>query len=135
MPVQGDLALVVGRAAAEQQPILPDRLERRRRPEIQRVDRLHVVMAVEQDGWLAGRFEPVGVDDRVPGCLDHLGILEAHPFVLLGQVARGAANVIGTLRAARDARDPQKILEFLEALLPSLFQEFLSRGHRDLSSR
>ena len=59
------LALVVGRAAGEHPTADDDRLEGRRRPQVQRIDRLDVVMAVDQDRRRSGRVEPVRIDDRM----------------------------------------------------------------------
>ena len=59
------LALVVGRAARVDVAVAHGRLEGRRDPFIQRIGRLHVVMPVAQHGRLAGRVQPVGVDQRM----------------------------------------------------------------------
>jgi hypothetical protein len=56
--MEEDLALVVGGAAGQQLPVPLHRLERRRVPFIQRLDRLHVVVAVDEHGrgrWIGGR--------------------------------------------------------------------------------
>ena len=72
-----DLALVVGCAAGQHPVADDDRLERRRGPQLERVDRLDVVVAVDEDRRGAGGVEPVGVDDRVAAGLGDLDVLEA----------------------------------------------------------
>ena len=74
-----DLALVVRRAAAEHPAVAGDRLERRRLPELDRVDGLDVVVAVDQRRRLAGGVEPVAVDDRMAAGLGDLDVLEPDP--------------------------------------------------------
>src|SRR5262249_60940949 len=56
-----ELALVVGRAAREQLAVAQRRLERRRVPPLDRVDRLDVVVVVEEDRE-AGPARLVAVD-------------------------------------------------------------------------
>ena len=82
-----DLALVVGRAAREDPVADDDRLERRRRPQVERVDRLDVVVAVDDDRRGVRRVEPVGVDDRVAAGLADLDVLEAGRGQGVGQPA------------------------------------------------
>ena len=48
-----------------------------RLPHVERVDRLDVVVAVDEHGRGAGGVEPVGVDDRVAAGLGDLHVLEA----------------------------------------------------------
>ena len=64
LEVHEHLALVVGRAARVDLAVADRRLERRRLPQVERIDRLHVVVAVEQDRRRALGAEPVAVDDR-----------------------------------------------------------------------
>ena len=49
LEVHEDLALVVGGAARVDLAVADRRLERRRLPQLDRIDRLHVVVAVEED--------------------------------------------------------------------------------------
>jgi len=69
----------------------------------------------------------------VPGRVDDLGILQPNSLVLLGEVAGGAAYVIGMVWLARDARNPEKVFELAEALLTRLVEEFLGGRYRGLS--
>ena len=70
------LALVVGGAASVDATVRDARLERRADPQLERVDRLDVVVRVDDDGRCARRMEPVRVHDRVAGRLGDLGMLE-----------------------------------------------------------
>src|ERR1700694_415632 len=105
------------------------RLEGWRFPEVEWIDRLDVIVTIEKHRRLAPRLQPVGIDDRMAGRLDDLCILESNALVLLGQVARGATDVTGALRLTRDARDPEKVFEFLQPLVAGIFKEFFRRGH------
>src|ERR1700694_4095580 len=109
------------------------RLKRWRFPEVEWIDRPDVIVTLEAHRRLCPRLQPVGIDDRMAGRLDDLGILESDALVLLGQVAGGATDVTGALRLARDARDPQEVVELAQTLLARLFEKFLRRCHRRLS--
>src|SRR5207247_9747544 len=61
--VHDHAALVVRRPAAVEPPVLLDRVERIRVPEISTPGRLDVVVRVEEDGGCAGRSRDV-TDDR-----------------------------------------------------------------------
>ena len=58
--------LVVRHAAGIEAPVADRRREGRADPFLQRIGRLHVVVAVDQHGRLAGCAEPLREDDRVP---------------------------------------------------------------------
>ena len=131
--MQGNLPFVVGRSAAEQLTILPNGLEGRRFPEVQRIDRLDIVVTVKQDRRLARGLQPVGIDDRMSGGVDDLRVLQPDSLVLLGEVARGAADVVGVFGLARYARDAEKVLELAEPLLTRLVEEFPGGRHRTQS--
>jgi len=106
--VDGDLALIVRGPAGQQQAVLLHRLEGRRCPKIQRVDRLHVVVSVHEHGRLIRGVQPVGVDHRVAGGVDHLRILQPNVGVDVGQVIRRRAHVVGVLRLAGNAGNTQE---------------------------
>ncbi len=74
----GDRALVVGGAAGEEPAVAARQLPRVGLPLLDEVDRLHVVVGVQEDGRLAGRVEPlaVGVRERVAD-LQHLDVVQA----------------------------------------------------------
>ena len=93
------------------------RLERRRLPEIERIDRLHVVVPVEEDGRRARRAEPVAVDDRVARRVDQPHVLQADAPHLLRAPVGAAPDVGGVLRQRADARDREKRLQLVEVAI------------------
>ena len=105
LDVHEHLALVVGGAARVDLAVAHGRLERRAGPQLDRIDRLHVVVAVEEDRRLAGRVQPVAVDDRVAGRVDQPDVLQAGRPQRLGRPLGGAAHVAGVLRQRADARE------------------------------
>ena len=101
LEVHEDLALVVGRAARVDLAVAHRRLERRRLPQVERIDRLHVVVAVEEDRRRAGGAEPVAVDDREARRLDQPNVLQPDAPHLLGGPLGAALDVGRVLAAAR----------------------------------
>ena len=69
------LAFVVAGSASVDALILDDRLERRRRPQLQRVGRLHVVVTVYEYGRLARVDNLVAIHDGVAVCLTDFDIV------------------------------------------------------------
>ena len=107
------LPLVVGGAARHQLVALDRRLEGRMPPELDRVDRLHVVVAVEQHGGLAGGAQPFAIDQRMPRGLDALGGQAGGPQLVEHELA-GPPDVARVVRVGRDRGDAQEVLELLE---------------------
>ena len=68
--VREHLPLVVGRAAGVEVAVADRRLEGRRDPLVERIGRLHVVVAVDQHRRRAGHRRRLGIDDRMAGRLD-----------------------------------------------------------------
>ena len=101
LEVHEHLALVVGGAARVDLAVADRRLERRRLPEIQRIDRLHVVVAVEQNRRRTRRAEPVAVHHRIAGRLDQPDVLQADAPHLVGAPVGAALDVGARARAAR----------------------------------
>ncbi len=114
LDVHEHLALVVGRAARVNLAVAHGCLKRRRRPEIQRIDRLHVVMAVEENRRLARRIEPVAVDDGIARGVDQADVLHPGRGQRVGGPLRRAPHVALVLRQRADARDGEVLLEFLD---------------------
>ena len=105
LEVHEDLALVVGGAARVDLAVADRGLERRRLPQVERIDRLDVVVAVEQDRRRALRRQPVAVDDRVARRLDQPDVLHADPAQFVGRPFGAAAHVGLMLRQRADARE------------------------------
>ena len=133
-----DLALVVGRAPGQHPAVVEDRLERRRVPQVERIDRLDVVVAVDDRGRRAIRVQPVAVDHRVAARLGDLDMLDPHPRELRRHERRRAPAIRRVLWQRRDARDPEERLVVLEAFVSALVEKLFEgsvgsggRRHRD----
>ena len=100
-------------AARVELAVADRRLERRRRPQVERIDRLHVVVAVEEDGRRTRRAQPFAVDDRVAGRLLDAGVLQADAGHLVAGPL-GAAAHVGRMAGQRaDAGDGQILLQLV----------------------
>jgi hypothetical protein len=91
--VNVDLPFIVGGAAAVQIAAANRWLEGRGRPQVQRLGRLHVVVAVEQDGRLAGRVQRFSIDKRVHFRRQDFDIFQACGAQAAGDPFRSALNV------------------------------------------
>ena len=107
------LPLVVRRAAGHQLVALDRRLERRVAPQLDRVDRLHVVVPIEEDRRLARRAQPLGVDQRMAGRVDPLR-LEARLAQLAHQELARPQDLGLVVRVRRDRGDADVVLQLLE---------------------
>ena len=110
------LALVIGRAAAEQISAANGGFEGRRSPQIQRLGRLHIVVAVEQDRRLAGRVQRFAVHQRMHFRRDNFDIVEACGAQSVGHPFRGALDVRLVLGLRADAGNPQKFVQIVQVL-------------------
>jgi hypothetical protein len=110
--VQEELSLVVHGAAREDLPVAHRRLEGRRRPELERLGRLHVVVAVDEDGLRAGRPAPFTEHDRVPRRLEDLRRQARGPHVRRQPLrrARHVGLVLGARADARDAEEREQLV-------------------------
>src|SRR6266852_9363186 len=122
------LALVVGGAAAEEIAVAHGGLKGRRGPEIERLSGLHVVVPVEKNGGLAGRFEGFGVDQRMHVGGNDFNFLESGGAQFVGNPACGALDVGLVLALGADAVDAEEFAEFGEMLLAVLLDE-VSKVH------
>jgi len=105
------LSLVAG--ASDQGSNLTS-LERRRGPQLQRIDRLDVVVPVEQNRRRTRRAQPLAVDDWVAGRVEQLHAGEADALHLLGGPL-GAPHDVAMVRGQRaDAGDREIRLQFVD---------------------
>ena len=94
-----------------------DRLERRTVPEVQRIDRLHIVMPVKQNMRPVARVAIRFRNDRGMPCRrPHLG-LEAKRRDVPGKMIGGRLAVVGKGRIGRDRLDPQQRKQPFEAVV------------------
>jgi hypothetical protein len=114
LEVHEHLAFVVSGAARVDFAVTDRGLERRRLPELDGVHRLHVVMAVEQDGGSIRSAQPVAIDDREAWRVDEPDVLQADPLHLVCRPFRTRTHVVGMLREGADARDREVSLQFLD---------------------
>ena len=105
-----DLSLVVAGAAREDVVAADFGLEGRGLPFVQRIGRLHVVVAVKENGGLAGRAQPFGVDQRVAaaGIFDQFRGSHAGGAQLVQGEVGGAADVGLVFRQRADRGDAEE---------------------------
>src|SRR6202022_4560004 len=99
------LALVVGSAAAEEIAFAHRRLKSRRSPEIEGLGGLHVIMSVKKNGWLAGRFERFGVNQRMHVGGNNLDLFESGGAEFVRNPSSGAFDVRLVFAFGADAGD------------------------------
>ena len=119
-----ELALVVGRTAGVDVAVGDDRLKGRGVPEFEGVGGLDVVVAVAEDGGLAGGGQAFGVDERVPRGLNDLHVGQADGAEGGGGELGGAFDVGFVLRQRADARDAEKVQQLVEK--PRLVSGYVS---------
>ena len=110
------LPLVVRGAARHQLVPLHRGLERRMAPELDGIDRLHVVMPVEEDRGLARRAQPLPVHQRMAGGVDPFRLKPRRAHLVQQEVAR-AQHLVLVLRIGRDRGDADVVLQLLEVSL------------------
>jgi hypothetical protein len=123
LEVHEHLTLVVGSAARVDLAVADRCLERRRFPQIHRVDRLDVVVAVKKDRRCAGRAEPIAVDNREPRRLDQLHVLQADSPHFVGRPLGAALDVSSMLRQRADAGNGKIRLQLLDVAIPMCVDE------------
>ena len=114
---QVELALVVGDAAAVEVLAADLGLERRRLPQLERIGRLHVEVAVAEDGRRA-------LADRVTArssptasgwpCQSSSSASPPAPRMQLAHPFAGARHIIGVRGIGADRLDPQELGELVE---------------------
>ncbi len=117
LEVHPHLALVVDRPAPVEVAVANLRLERGRPPLLERVNGLHVVVAVDERGRELRVDDSLGVDGRMARRLHDLGMLEAGSAGRVGEVFGVAADVgrMGGIR--RDAGDAEELDELVHMAL------------------
>ncbi|MND04853.1 hypothetical protein D3C83_253150 [compost metagenome] len=70
-------------------------------------------MAVAENSRLAGRVQPVGVDQRVARGLDHLDVFELGLAHRVGDELGGLAHVGLVFGLRGDARDTEELFELV----------------------
>jgi hypothetical protein len=97
-------------------------------PFIERVGRLHVVMAVAKAGGFAWGVQPVGINQRVAGritgALNHPDIFEAYALQLFCQQGGSVANVVCVLGEGRNTGNAQQPLQLFKKTALRLLRVF-----------
>jgi hypothetical protein len=114
LDVHEHLALVIGRPAGVDLAVAHGRLERRRRPQVHRIHRLHVVVAVEEDRRPPRRAEPVAVDDRVSRRVEQGNVLQPGAAQRLGGPLGRPPYIRRMLWQRADAGNCQILLQLFD---------------------
>ena len=102
-------------AAADEPAVADERLERRVLPQVERVDRLDVVVAVDDDRRRARRLVDPAVDDRMQVGRDDLDLGRAEAAQASGDPLGGRDHVAGVLVERGHARDARELEQRLDA--------------------
>src|SRR5208282_1786957 len=129
-----DLAFVVGGAATEQIAIANGGLEGGRRPKVERLRGLYIIVAVKEDGGLPGSFERFRVDERMKICRDDFNFLKTGGAKIVGHPASGAFDVGLVFALGAHAGNSQKFAELCQMLISITFYKF-SKVHKRGSRR
>src|SRR5262245_6079110 len=105
--VRQDLAFVVCRTSREHVPVLQDRLERWRIPQLQRIRRLHIVMAIDQNCWTPWPMFILRPHNGMTFCWYQL-CLQTDPVELVHQPVCTLDQSFFVLVVSRDAWKPQE---------------------------
>ena len=111
------LPLIVGGSPGVEIPVADGRLERRREPWLERLGRLDIVVAVDQERRLARGTQPFGVDDRMPLRRDQLGF-QPHGRQVVANEGRRSLRILVVIRLGADAGNPDQVLELLLEVAP-----------------
>jgi hypothetical protein len=107
--VHDELPFVVGSAAGVDPTADHRRLEGRCLPQLDRIDRLNVVVAVDQYRRFPGGTEPLAVDDRVPVGLVQLDASTTGAVQPTLHPLRSLAHVLRVLGLGAHRRDLQQL--------------------------
>ena len=113
--VRHQRALVVGRAAPPEAALPLHRLERRRPPQLQRIRRLDVIVAVDDDVRPRGGPAALGENDRMQFGLDDLHRQTEGTQQTADKLLRPPHSVL-VLRVRRNARQADVLLQFLDRI-------------------
>ena len=105
---------IVGRAAGEELTVAHRRRERRGNPFVHRVDRLDIVVAVDQDARFAWIDDPFSVDDGVAVAGDDFDRRHAGSGKPVGDPLCGAGGFVVVRLAGADAWNAQQLDELIE---------------------
>ena len=128
LDVHERLALVVIRTPRIDGPVADLRLEGRGDPQVERIDRHHVVVAVDQDGRQLRIDQLFAVDHRVSGRLHDLGLVGPGSQQQLGQTLGTTIHVGLVCFFGTDGRNAEQREQFVQEALAIVFNVLF---HRD----
>ena len=121
--VDDELALVVAGAPRVEPSVSHRRLERRARPQLDRVLGLHVVMAINEDRRLSGRSQPLSVDDGMALGLEDLGSRAAGTIEARLDPGGSAFDFPGAGRIGRNRRNPKDFHQLVQVAVAVVSDE------------
>ena len=124
-----DLALVVGGTTSKEVAVSNGGFERGRSPEIERLGRLHVIVAVKEDGGFARSFQRFRIDEWVEIRGYDLNRFKSGGAQVIGHPARTSFDVRLVLALSADARDSQEFTKLRQVLVAAPFNKF-SKIHK-----
>ena len=117
LEVHPHLALVVNRTARVELAVTNLGVEGGRPPFFERIDRLDVVVSIDERRRQFGIDHPLGVDGGVALRLDELAVLETGGSSRDREVLRVATDVRGVRGIGGDARDAEELDELVHVAL------------------
>src|SRR5579859_1010722 len=123
------LAFVVRGPAAEEIAGAHGGFECGGSPKIKRFRRLHVVVAIKEDGGLAGSFERFGIDERMEIRRNDFDLLETGSAKIVGHPASRAFDVRLVFALCAHAGDSQEFAQLCQMLVAIAFYKF-SKVHK-----
>ena len=112
-----ELPLVVSGAPRVHAIVLVSRLERRSNPFVEGVDRLDVVVAVDEHGRrVVAGMHPLGSHDRVMGRLMQLSTFGADAGELVHDPLCRAPDLVRACRIGRDALDAEELVQHAQVI-------------------
>ena len=109
LDVHEGLTLVIVGPAGIDGSVADFRLKGGGLPQLDRIDRLYVVMAVDEYGLQRGIDDLVGIDYWMSGGVEHLGSFRTGFPEQFGEPAGAAVHVILVLRVRADGRYPEQV--------------------------
>ena len=115
------LPFVVGRPPGVEVAVANGRLERRREPWLQGLRRLHVVVAIHEQGWFTRGLEPFRINQGMAFGRDQLG-LQSHRGQIVADEGSRSPRIGIVVRLGADAGNPDEVLELCFEVISMLFE-------------
>ena len=117
LQLQKDLSLIINRASCIDLPVFDDRLKRRTGPKFNGINRLNIIVSVDQYRRLVSAgMKPFAIYDRMKRRIEDLHILKPDLIHPLHNELCTLPYIIPLIRISADRRDLQKVLELFSKL-------------------